>query len=92
MTNSHESVVSIDGCSSEVTSFSSRVYWPETNLGTTVELVCPCGDLPQGDGHPRAKRTCGGNFSMGAIWNSPDDSVCDFDIRTHRICNVSTVS
>ena len=80
-----------DGCISEVTSFSSSIYWPETNLGSTIELDCPCGDLSLGEGRPIGTRTCSGDFISGAIWNTPNDSVCEFQIQEQELCDITQV-
>ena len=75
-----------------MTSFDSNVSWPETNLGTTVELNCPCGGLVLGEGRPVAERMCAGSFLTGAVWNSPSDSVCNFDEQTQGFCSVPEVN
>ena len=59
-------VFSQDGCTSEPTVFSNSLMWPETDLGQTVTISCPCGDLSLGVGHPSAQRLCNGSFTSRA--------------------------
>ena len=66
--------------------------WPETNLGQTVTISCPCGDLSLGVGHPSAQRQCTGSFTSGAQWSTANDSSCNFTISTQQLCNALEVS
>ena len=77
-----------DGCVSELTMFSDALEWPETDIGQTVSLSCPCGDLSLGVGHPSAQRQCSGSFTSGAQWSSASDTACNFTRSTEELCQV----
>jgi len=82
----------LDACSTELI---GDYEWPLTDLipGTVeVLLNCPCESLRGSNlQYARASRVCGGNFSAGASWETPDTSPCTFDSLTQRICNSSQV-
>ena len=63
----------IDGCNPE--SFGGR-EWPETNLGSSASVPCPCSEFA-GSLAGRILRFCGGTFSQRARWSDLlDDSQC----------------
>jgi hypothetical protein len=68
--------------------------WPESDLGETVSLKCPCGNFSAlGGGISRnASRVCGGDFTTGAVWETSMDSKCDLSPTTRRLCEVFNVS
>ena len=68
--------------------FSDALEWPETDIGQTVSLSCPCGDLSLGVGHPSAQRQCSGSFTSGAQWSSASDTACNFTRSTEELCQV----
>ena len=55
-------------------------------------LPCPCGTVTLGAGNLQATRYCGGNFSVGAQWETEESSACDFSDRARKICNLAMVS
>ena len=70
------------------------LMWPESDLGETVVLQCPCGNLSALTNNTidrNASRTCGGSFSEGAVWESPLDMPCNFSSATRRLCLVANV-
>ena len=80
-----------DGCVSELTMFSDALEWPETDIGQTVSLSCPCGDLSLGVGHPSAQRQCTSataTFTSGARWSNANDAACNFTRSTEELCQV----
>ena len=90
-----------DGCPRDTTVIASQsgdeslaieIKWPETNLGMTVELECPCKGLDLASTRLRATRRCGGHFSTGGQWDSPSDAACNTSDITRRICSLSNVS
>ena len=64
--------------------------WPETILGETYQLTCPC-NLTLSSSVLSATRTCGGDFVSGAEWNLPMDSSCDFTLVARRLCRLANV-
>ena len=80
----------IDGCTSEITN--GLFSWPESNLGTSVNLNCSCANLSLGVGQPIATRTCSGNFTNGAMWILPNTSTCErFINQTQLLCSTTQV-
>ena len=69
------------------------VDWPETNLGVTVNVPCPCTEFA-GSLAGRAFRYCGGTYSQGARWEaSADISDCSAlnSETTRRLCEAARV-
>ncbi len=65
--------------------------WPQTLLGATATLLCPC-NLTLGSSILEATRTCGGDFDeTGAEWNLPADSNCDFTVVARELCRLANV-
>ena len=93
---------SIDGCLSNSTTIPSpsgdpdlslTVNWPETNIGVLAIVDCPCGaNGTSGGGALQATRYCGGDFTDGAMWLTPDVVKCNFSDLARRICRLSDVS
>ena len=95
--------LSPDGCVAEMTTLPPLeeggldvvLMWPETDLGVTVSLQCPCGNLSALQGgdtfNRRATRTCGGSFTEGAQWEEPMQMACNFSSATRRLCQVASV-
>ena len=83
-----------DGCPLEIgPSYLSsapdfRVVWPESDIGQTVALGCPCGNL---DTPFQATRVCGGNFSDGGVWMEQDVSACQLPEEAIQLCLASEV-
>ena len=66
--------------------------WPETDLGQSAMILCPCANFSLGVSHPAARRTCAGSFTTGAYWEESSSlDVCDFSRTTEALCNVSLV-
>ena len=90
--------INLDGCNFTTTPFdigsnvSIEVEWPETNLGDTVNVPCPCAEFA-GSLAGRAYRFCTGTFSQGAHWEAPDISDCEvLDPRqksTRNLCRAA---
>lgn len=69
------------------------LHWPETNLGDTAVLTCPCGGLDLNSTTLIATRHCEGTDEYGAFWQEhPYDVNCNFSVITRRICNLADVS
>ena len=85
--------LNVDGCVSELSTSAGgfSVMWPETDLGQTAAVLCPCADFSLGASHPAASRVCSGSFTNGAEWESASLDVCDFSSTTQALCNVSLV-
>ena len=66
-----------------------RITWPETDLGQTASVNCPCGTLDTTS--YQATRVCGGDYTSGAEWRSGDVSPCVFSDTTLRLCQVTEV-
>ena len=82
----------LDGCNYTVTTDSTdplinMIEWPETNLGDTASVPCPCAEFV-GSLAGRAYRYCSGTFSQGAHWEAFDISSCEALnlISTRRLC------
>lgn len=86
----------VDGCPSVVDSTCSRggvTVWPETEIGETVMLSCPCGSpgsslLP----NLKATRTCGGSYDDGAQWEVALCGACQFHDSRLALCELSQVN
>ena len=79
-----------DGCDAEE---HLNYFWPETNLGVTARVSCPCQEY-LGTFAGKVRRLCNGTFSEGARW-SPiiDDSDCETkrsDI-SRQLCDLAAV-
>ena len=90
-----------DGCSSSDTLVPSyqgnraldfNITWPETNLGHTAVVECPCGGLNLSSSVLLATRKCGGSYDTGAVWEGPKVSACNFTDTTRELCNLASVS
>ena len=90
------SLLVADGCPSVVDSSCSKgntIVWPETEIGETVTVSCPCGS-------PRsslllalkATRSCGGNYNNGAQWEDAFCRDCQFHDSRLMLCKLSQVS
>ena len=66
------------------------IVWPETNLGDTVIVPCPCAEFA-GSLAGRAYRYCSGTFSQGAHWEAFDISECEAlnENTTRRLCEAA---
>ena len=81
----------IDGC--PLDNSDPRYVWQESELSIKpVELSCPCGKLDISDLNRIATRVCGGSYSSGVMWESPNIQSCRFDRTTEEICNATFVS
>ena len=82
-----------DGCNYTTTPFdigsniTIEIEWPETNLGDTASVPCPCAEFA-GSLAGRAYRYCSGTFSQGAGWEAVDYSHCEArkSMTTRRLC------
>ena len=83
----------LDGCNFTTPPFdsssniSTEIEWPETSLGDTASVPCPCAEFA-GSLAGRAYRYCGGTFSQGAYWEEFDISRCEAlnSMITRRLC------
>ena len=66
--------------------------WEETNIGDSVKVKCPCGNLTFGMEALFANRYCGGDFNNGGKWSNPDVSQCNFTDLSREICQLLEVS
>ena len=66
-----------------------RIYWPESEIGQTVTESCACGSFKT---TYLGNRTCGGDYSNGAVWRTQDVSLCSFSNATVQLCQTSEVS
>lgn len=93
--------LNLDGCQSNTTIIPSPnndetlkivVQWPETNIGETATVKCPCGNSSSGESGLLATRYCGGNFQQGGQWSeNPDITACNFSVFARKICQLSQV-
>ena len=63
------------------------LYWPEIQMGQRASANCTCGNTTIAN----ASRVCGGGES-GAVWETPDDSACNFTATVRDICQLSSSS
>lgn len=78
---------------SYVSSFPNiRITWPESEIGQVVTESCACGDLDTTGINYQATRTCGGNYTYGAMWGPQDASNCIFSDATLELCQTTEVS
>lgn len=90
------SLLVADGCPSVVDSSCSKdstIVWPETEIGETVTVSCPCGS-PRSSLLPalKATRSCGGNYNNGAQWEDAFCRDCQFHDSRLMLCTLSQVS
>ncbi len=84
----------LDGCNYTVTTDPTdpliTLEWPETNLGDTASVPCPCAEFA-GSLAGRAYRYCSGTFSLGADWEDFDLSECEAlnENATRRLCEAA---
>ena len=68
-------------------------FWPETNLGMTAIVSCPCQEY-LGTFAGNVRRLCNGTFTEGAMWSPTiDDSACETkrsDI-SRQLCDLAEV-
>ena len=68
-------------------------FWPETNLGVTALVSCPCQEY-LGTFAGNVGRLCNGTFTEGARWSPTiDDSACETkrsDI-SRQLCDLAAV-
>ena len=56
-------------------------------------ILCPCSGLSLADGKLNtASRRCGGDFIVGASWEEPKDSACNFTEVARKLCRISEVN
>lgn len=68
----------------------NTIEWPETNLGDTASMSCPCTEFA-GSLAGRAYRYCSGTFSQGGQWEEIDVSDCEAlnDNTTRQLCEAA---
>ena len=82
-----------DGCQKEDTIINGEVLeWPESNIGDTVVISCPCGGIDLSSTGLTASRKCEGSFETGAKWEDPMNEKCNFTETTKAICELAGVS
>ena len=89
----------LDGCSSENTLIRSQsnslldfnITWPETNLGNVAIVECPCGGLNLSSTALIARRKCGGNYDVGAVWEAGIITPCNFSDEIRELCSLASV-
>ena len=69
------------------------IFWPETSIGVTAYVNCPCGNLTIGTNEEQlqAHRLCGGDFSNGGEWQMAFVDSCDFSDLARNICRIAEV-
>ena len=85
----------VDGCPALMDNNCSNVAaitWPQTEIGTTVTVKCPCGVDDELINRLQATRVCGGSYTSGAEWNDPTCDMCRFSGTTRDLCRLSLVS
>lgn len=68
------------------------IHWPESNIGSDVSLVCPCGNFSLINTTLRTARQCKGNFIEGGKWEELDVAACNFTLRARKMCSLSQVN
>ena len=86
-----------DGCPvdvSQVMACSSidPVTWPETEIGDTASIPCPCGIMDPLIGNLMGNRTCGGSYTSGAVWLGPQCNECNFPETRNELCRLTQVT
>ncbi|XP_019854609.1 PREDICTED: adhesion G-protein coupled receptor G2-like [Amphimedon queenslandica] len=91
-------VVRFDGCPTSSTTLLSdsgdpkltlTIKWPETNIGEIAVVNCPCGSNgTSASGTLNASRNCGGDFSIGALWQAPFVMKCQLSDLARMICQL----
>ena len=88
-----------DGCPSTNTTIPSQsrdpqleivINWPETDIGQTASVDCPCGSLSSAN-RLTAIRYCGGDFILGGNWTEANVMSCNFSDLARRLCRLSNV-
>lgn len=89
-----------DGCAADTTIIPSQsndssleleIHWPETNLGVTIIAECPCSNIQLRSSTLQSTRMCGGNYSVGAQWDAPAISACNFSDTSRQVCQLAEV-
>ncbi len=94
---SHSVCIHIAICESEITTIppleqegsNITLQWPQANLGEEVTVPCSCGGLTIGSISLVATRRCGGDFTLGARWETPMQVTCNFSPVSQDICQVA---
>ena len=84
-----------DACNAETTTVQGTILpvsWTETELGETVSVSCPCGNVDTNTINRQASRMCGGSYSGGVDWIAPYDTECQFGGTALELCEASLVS
>ena len=78
----------VDGCASGRV---DGVLWPESDIGQIVQQPCPCEDFLQSG--EKARRTCGGTYSLGGKWMDVDYAPCVTLMNqvTNTLCSIALV-
>ena len=71
--------------------FDFNITWPESNLGESVTVPCPCGGLDLQSSSLVATRMCGGDYTNGAEWEEPDVVNCNFTDEVRELCQLASV-
>ena len=88
-----------DGCPPNITTIPSQskdpdleivIIWPETDIGQTASVDCPCGSLSSANGL-NAIRYCGGDFILGGNWMEANVMSCNFSDLARQLCGLSNV-
>ena len=95
----------IDGCSAEnneplidfTTTPNITFNWPETEIGQSISLPCPCQNLIGNSPTPSTSfnitRRCGGSYSMGGHWEKVDyNTQCGLTDIALKLCQANIVS
>lgn len=69
------------------------IEWPETAVGETAYINCPCGNLSIGRNGEQLQASCfcGGDFTNGAEWEMAFVAPCDFTDLARNICLIANV-
>ena len=69
-----------------------ELEWPETDIGQTQKLKCPCGPANFSIGVVReATRRCWGTFQEVAVWDDPMAASCNFSDTARQLCKLAFV-
>lgn len=96
----NKSSLSLDCCPANITiikfpnfneSLNLVITWPETFIGVTRRVPCPC-EFSLHSTALIAIHSCGGSFLTGAQWENLQDQPCRFSVTARRLCLLATVT
>ena len=84
-----------DGCPAledQICSNVASITWPQTEIGETATVKCPCGVEDELINRLQATRVCGGTYTSGAEWKDPICEECKFSETRRKLCSLGLVS